>query len=369
MTIHETDICIIGAGPVGLFAVFEAGMLKMRTHVVDTLEMIGGQCAALYPEKPIYDIAAHPSITGQGLTDSLAAQAAPFDPVYHLGQQVVSVTPLPLGEAEERSDSGEGSIPNSPHPHPKSEISTSPNGGGYEVTTSAGTKIHCKGIIIAAGAGAFGPNRPPLDGLEAYEGTSVHYMVAKRENFRDKRIVIAGGGDSAVDWALSLAELAEHIYFVHRRPKFRAAPDSVEKLHALADEGKIELVVPYQLDRLEGADGQLTGVGVKTLKGEERLLEADTLLPFFGLSMNLGPIAEWGLNLHMSHIEVADPTTLATNIEGIHAIGDIATYPNKLKLIACGFSEAAMACHALYHRVHPDTALHFEYSTSKGVPA
>ncbi|MDG1286812.1 MAG: NAD(P)/FAD-dependent oxidoreductase [Rickettsiales bacterium] len=333
---HETDICIIGAGPVGLFAIFEAGMLKMRTHVVDTLDMIGGQCAALYPEKPIYDIAAHASITGQGLTDELAKQAEPFDPVYHLGQQVVKVDK---------------------------------QGEGFVVETSKGTQISCKGIIIAAGAGAFGPNRPPLEGLEAYEGSSVFYMVAKREEFRDKRIVIAGGGDSAVDWALSLADLAEHIYFVHRRPKFRAAPDSVEKLHALAEAGKIELVVPYQLDSLQGDNGQLTGVGVKTLAGETRMLEADTMLPFFGLSMNLGPIAEWGLNLNMSHIEVQDPTTLATNVEGIHAIGDIVTYPNKLKLIACGFSEAAMACHALYKRVHPDVALHFEYSTSKGVPA
>lgn len=362
MTQHETDICIIGAGPVGLFAVFEAGMLKMRCHVVDTLDMIGGQCAALYPEKPIYDIAAHPSITGQELTDQLAKQAEPFEPVYHLGQQVVGISPLPPGEVEERSDAGEG-------PPPKSEISSPPIGRGFVVTTSAGTQITCKGVIIAAGAGAFGPNRPPLDGLEAYEGKSVFYMVARREDFRGKRIAIAGGGDSAVDWALSLSELAEHIYFIHRRPKFRAAPDSVEKLEALAAQGKIEMVVPYQLDSLQGENGQLTGVGVKTLAGEERMLDANVLLPFFGLSMNLGPIAEWGLNLHMNHIEVADPTTLATNVEGIHAIGDIATYPNKLKLIACGFSEAAMACHALYKRVHPDVALHFEYSTSKGVPA
>jgi len=341
MTQHETDICIIGAGPVGLFAVFEAGMLKMRCHVVDTLDMIGGQCAALYPEKPIYDIAAHPSITGQELTDQLAKQAEPFDPVYHLGQQVVSVVRSQESGVREE----------------------------FVVTTSQGVEIHCKGVIIAAGAGAFGPNRPPLDGLEAYEGKSVFYMVARREDFRGKRIAIAGGGDSAVDWALSLSELAEHIYFIHRRPKFRAAPDSVEKLEALAAQGKIEMVVPYQLDSLQGENGQLTGVGVKTLAGEERVLDANILLPFFGLSMNLGPIAEWGLNLHMNHIEVADPTTLATNVEGIHAIGDIATYPNKLKLIACGFSEAAMACHALYKRVHPDVALHFEYSTSKGVPA
>ncbi|MDX1975327.1 MAG: NAD(P)/FAD-dependent oxidoreductase [Rickettsiales bacterium] len=331
----ETDIVIIGAGPVGLFAIFEAGMLKMKCHVVDTLDMIGGQCSALYPEKPIYDIPGHPAILAQELIDNLAKQAEPFSPTYHLGQQVMKVAKT----AE-----------------------------GWSVETSTGNAIACKAIFIAAGCGAFGPNRPPMDGLEAYEGTSVFYMVAKREEFRGKKIVIAGGGDSAVDWAISLAELAEHIYFVHRRPKFRAAPESVAKLEQLAASGKVEMVVPYQLDSLTGANGKLTAVNVTTLEGEKRALAADVLLPFFGLSMELGPIANWGLNLDQNHI-IVDQQTCQTSAQSIFAIGDIAHYPGKLKLILSGFAEAASASHASYSLVHPGEAYHFEYSTSKGVPA
>jgi len=330
----DTDIVVIGAGPVGLFAIFEAGMLKMRCHVVDTLDMVGGQCAALYPEKPIYDIPAHPAIDAIALINQLEAQAAPFNPVYHLGQQVVEVA--------------------------------HGDGNHWRVKTSKGTTITCKAIIIAAGCGAFGPNRPPLEGLEAYEGKSIFYMVMQKESLRGKRIAIAGGGDSAVDWAILLADIAEHIYFIHRRPKFRAAPENVAKLEQLAAAGKIEMVVPYQLDSLEGANGQLTAVNVATLEGEKKRLDANVLLPFFGLAMELGPIANWGLSLDLNHITV-DQATCATNIPGIHAIGDIATYPHKLKLILCGFAEAAQAAHAIYPRVHPDTALHFEYSTSKGV--
>ena len=338
MTIqHETDIVIIGAGPVGLFAIFEAGMLKMRCHVVDTLEVVGGQCAALYPEKPIYDIPAHPAINAIDLIGQLERQAAPFAPVYHRGQQVTSVQ-------KQQQDGAEW----------------------FDVTTSTGTQIRCKAVIIAAGCGAFGPNRPPLEGLEAYEGSSVFYMVTNKDSLRGKRVAIAGGGDSAVDWALLLADIAEHVYFIHRRPKFRAAPESVAQLTQLAEAGKVEMVVPYQLSGLDGADGQLQAVRVATLEGEEKALDAQVLLPFFGLAMELGPIANWGLNLHMNHITV-DQGTCETNEPGIYAIGDIATYANKLKLILCGFSEAAMACHSAYKRVYPDTALHFEYSTSKGV--
>lgn len=333
----ETDVVIVGAGPVGLFAVFELGMLKIRAHVVDALEMIGGQCAALYPEKPIYDIPAYPKIEAQDLVARLAEQIAPFDPQYHLGEQVVGVT---------RTE-----------------------GDRLLVSTSAGKRIDCAAVIVAAGAGAFGPNRPPLEGIEAFEGTSVHYLVKRREDFRDKRIVIAGGGDSAVDWAVSLAEIAAQIMVVHRRPKFRAAPDMVARMQALADEGRIEMVVPYQLAGLDGdtTNGRLSAVVVSTLEGEKRRLEADVLLPFFGLAMNLGPIAEWGLDLDMHHVKV-DPATCETNTPGIHAIGDIATYPGKLKLILSGFSEAAMAAHSIHKRVYPDQALHFEYSTTKGVP-
>jgi thioredoxin reductase (NADPH) len=227
--------------------------------------------------------------------------------------------------------------------------------------------IEAKAVIIAAGVGAFGPNKPPLDGLEQYEGSGVFYMVKRRADFAGKRVVIAGGGDSAVDWANSLSEVAEKVMVVHRRPKFRAAPESVSRMDALIASGKIELVVPYQLSGLEGVGATLTGVRVADLDDNEKVLDADVLLPFFGLAMNLGPIADWGLEMEKGHIAV-DQRTLATSAPGIHAIGDIANYPGKLKLILCGFAEAAMAAHAIHPLVHPDVALHFEYSTSKGKP-
>jgi thioredoxin reductase (NADPH) len=334
-TIYHADVAIIGAGPVGLFAVFECGMLKMRCHVVDALDVPGGQCAALYPEKPIYDIPGYPEIGAQTLVEKLVEQAAPFAPTYHLGQQVETVTTL--------------------------------GADGFRLATTRGTVIEARAIIIAAGVGAFGPNRPPLDGIEAFEGTGVFYLVTRRDDFRGKRVVIAGGGDAAVDWALSLAEVAADIMVVHRRAKFRAAPESVDRLHRLAAEGKIELVIPSQLHALEGADGRLDAVIVADLEGKTRRLAADMLLPFYGLSMNLGPIAQWGLALSHHHI-VAEPTTAATSVPGIFAIGDIATYPNKLKLILSGFAEAAQAAHAVYPLIHPGEALHFEYSTTQGVP-
>jgi thioredoxin reductase (NADPH) len=296
--------------------------------------MIGGQCSALYPEKPIYDIPGYPTILAAELIEKLKAQAAPFSPRYHLGQRVNKVV--------------------------KTE-------GGFKVETSAGTRISCKTIVIAAGCGAFGPNRPPLVGLEAYEGKSVFYLVSRREDFRGKKVVIAGGGDSAVDWAISLSELTEKLYVIHRRPKFRCAPESAAKLQALADAGKIEMVIPYQLARLEGSGGKLSAVVVATMEGEERTLAADVLLPFFGLSMELGPIAEWGLNLSQNHVTVK-PSSCETSTAGIFAIGDIATYEGKLKLILSGFAEAAQTAHAAYKIVHPNEAYHFEYSTTSGVP-
>ncbi len=335
-TTITTDVAIIGAGPVGLFAIFELGMLKIKSVVIDTLPAVGGQCTALYPEKPIYDIPAFPSVDAADLIKHLEKQAAPFSPQYLLGEQVM--------ECSKAAD------------------------GQWHLTTSKGTHIVAKAIIIAAGCGAFGPNRPPLQGIEAYENTSVHYMVARREDFRDKHIVIAGGGDSAVDWAVSLAELAAKIYVVHRRDKFRAAPDMVDKMHALTKSGKIEMVVPYQLDALEGEGAALHRIIVKDMDGNTRVLDAQHLLAFFGLSMELGPIADWGLNLDMNHIAV-DRGTMQTNIEGIFAIGDIATYEHKLKLILCGFAEAAHAAHAIRDIVYPGVAYHFEYSTSKGVVA
>ncbi|MEI6558542.1 MAG: NAD(P)/FAD-dependent oxidoreductase [Rhodospirillaceae bacterium] len=332
---HRTDVVIIGAGPSGLFAVFECGMLGQKCHVIDTLEGAGGQCTALYPEKPIYDIPACPSVTGAELIDRLQAQAAPFEPVYHFGQQAVGLA--------ETAD------------------------GGWLVETSTGSRIEARAVIVAAGGGAFGPNRPPLAGLEAYEGKSVFYMVRRRQDFAGRRVVIAGGGDSAVDWALSLADIAGRVMVVHRRAKFRAAPESAARLDALAKEGRIELVTPYQLSGLEGADGQLTGVRVADLDGAERLLPADALLAFFGLSTSLGPIAGWDLQLDKSFIRV-DPASAATNRPGLYAIGDIATYPGKLKLILTGFAEAAQAAHAIRARLHPGEIVHFEYSTTKGVP-
>ena len=331
---RETDVAIVGAGPVGLFAVFECGMLKMRTHVFDALDLPGGQCTALYPEKPIYDVPGYPKIEALALVEKLAEQAAPFDPVYHLGSPVTGLSSID---------------------------------GGFQLSTAAGVSVAAKAVIVAAGVGAFGPNRPPLAGIDAYEGKSVFYLVKRREDFRSKRVVIAGGGDSAVDWAISLAEVAERVMVVHRRAKFRAAPESAARLEALAQSGQIELVIPYQLAGLEGEEGTLNRVVVADLDGKCRALEADCLLPFFGLSMNLGVIAEWGLNLDRNHITVA-PATCATSVPGIFAIGDIATYSGKLKLILSGFAEAAQAAHAIHPLVHPGEALHFEYSTMKGVP-
>lgn len=331
---EHTDIAVIGAGPVGLFAVFEAGMLKMRCHVIDALDATGGQCTALYPEKPIYDIPGHPAIAAGDLIDRLVEQAAPFVPVYHLSQQVETLAAID---------------------------------GGFRLTTSAGLTLEAKAVFVAGGCGAFGPNRPPLAGIESYEGKSLFYFVKRKDELRGKRVVIAGGGDSAVDWAIALAGTAARVSVVHRRDKFRAAPESAKRLRDLAESGAIELVVPYQLDGLEGADGQLSAVVVKDLDGKTRHLAADILLPFFGLSMNLGPIAKWGLSLERNHIAVT-PSTCATSVPGIFAIGDIANYPGKLKLILSGFAEAALAAHAAYPLVHPGEALHFEYSTTSGVP-
>lgn len=315
-------------------------MLGMTCHVIDVLDVAGGQCAALYPEKPIYDIPGFPQILAGELIERLQEQAAPFKPVYHLSQQVTELTRL-------TSDR-------------------------WYLETSAGARIDAAAVIIAAGVGAFGPNRPPLAGIEQYEGQppglGVRYLVRRRENYRDRRVVIAGGGDSAVDWALSLADVAASVAVVHRRDKFRAAPESVRKLRELASEGRIDLVVPFQLSGLEGDGDKLSGVVVRDLDGNTRTLEADVLLPFFGLSQDLGPIARWGLNLFRNHVAV-DPATCSAGPPGVFAIGDIASYAGKLKLIMTGFAEAATAAHAVYPVVHPGEALHFEYSTTKGVHA
>jgi thioredoxin reductase (NADPH) len=332
----ETDVAIIGAGPVGMFAAFELGMLKLRCVLIDALAELGGQCTALYPEKPIYDIPAHPAIEAGELIAQLERQIAPFAPAMLLGRRVEK-----LSGAQ----------------------------GDFTLTTDLGDTVRAKAVILAAGAGAFGPNRPPLDGLPAYEATgAVQYYVRRREDLRGKRVVIAGGGDSAVDWALALRGIAGSIQVVHRRAKFRAAPETAAQLDAAAARGEVEMVIPYQLHALHGSDGLLKAVEVADLDGATKHLPADVLLPFFGLSMDLGPIAAWGLELDRHHVAIT-PATCVTSTPGIFAIGDVATYPGKLKLILQGFSEAAMAAHAIHPIVFPDVALHFEYSTSKGVPA
>ncbi len=331
----ETDVAIIGAGPVGLFAAFECGMLKLSSVLIDALDEVGGQCAALYPEKPIFDIPAHPAIEAGALIAQLEAQIAPFSPGRLLGRRVEKL-------------SGQS--------------------GAFVLHTGRGDEIRARTVVIAAGAGAFGPNRPPLDGLDAYEATgSVQYYVRRREDFRGRHVVIAGGGDSAVDWALQLKDIAGKVTVIHRRAKFRAAPESAAQLDAAHAKGELELVIPYQLHALHGRDGALEGVDVADLDGTVRRIEADRLLAFFGLSMDLGPIAGWGLDLLRHHVLVT-PASCETSVPGIFAIGDVATYPGKLKLILQGFSEAAMAAHAIHPIARPGEALHFEYSTSKGVP-
>ncbi len=331
----QTDIVIIGAGPVGLFAAFQAGMLGMKCHIIDSLKVIGGQCTTLYPEKPIYDIPAYPKIIAADLVEQLAKQTAPFNHSYHLDQQVVNLLP------EEDQD--------------------------FRIFTAKNLSIKAKVVVIATGPGFFRPNKPPLEGIENFEGKSIFYFVDKRERFADKVVVIAGGGDSAVDWAISLAEVAKKIYLIHRRDKFRAAPESVRQLTELARMGKAELVIPYQLEQLIGSNGYLETITIKDFDGGIRRLEADILLPCFGLAQDLGPIFQWGINIKSNHIVVEYPHC-QTSTHGIYAIGDIASYPGKLKLILTGFAEAAACMHHAYSKVFAGKALHFQHSTTKGIP-
>ncbi|AAU03972.1 NAD(P)/FAD-dependent oxidoreductase [Rickettsia typhi] len=328
---YNTDIVIIGSGPVGLFAVFQAGMLGMKCHVIDAQEVIGGQCITLYPEKHIYDIPAYPKITAKELIEQLKSQAAPFNPVYHLNQQAI--------ELNKHNDF-------------------------FEIKTSKNTIIKSKVIIIAAGAGAFGPNKPPLANIEDFEGKSIFYFINDKSKFLGKNIVVAGGGDSAVDWTIALSEIANKIYLVHRRDKFTAATESIRQLRHIAETGKIELVTGYQLNNLDGHNNELQAVIVKDLQNNIRKLDANILLPFFGLKQDLGPLANWGLNVKLQHIEV-DNYYYQTNIKGIYAIGDVAHYVGKLKLIITGFAEAAHSINHAYSRVFDGKALHFEYSTNK----
>lgn len=331
----KTDVVIIGAGPVGLFAVFELGLLDMKAHLIDILDKPGGQCAELYPEKPIYDIPGMPEVSGQGLTDALLEQIKPFAPAYHFNRMVTAL---------EKS------------------------GDDWLVRTDEDEVFQCKVVVIAAGGGSFMPKKPPIPNIAEFEqsdssdGRGVHYAVRKMEAFRDQDILISGGGDSALDWVLNLQPIAKSMTLVHRRDTFRAAPDSVNKMRALVDEGKVNLHIG-QIPELLGEGGTLTGAVLKPQEGDAQNISCTSFLPFFGLTMKLGPIAEWGLNLNENLIEV-DTQKFATNADGIYAIGDINTYAGKLKLILCGFHEAALMAHDAFHRIYPDEKLTFQYTTS-----
>ncbi len=325
----ETDIVIIGAGPVGLFAVFELGLYDLKCHLIDILDRPGGQCAELYPEKPIYDIPAWPEISGQALTDRLMEQIRPFHPTFHFNRMVSELSKL--------------------------------EDGRFRTVTDEGEVFLSKVVVIAAGGGSFQPKRPPVPGIEAFEGKSVFYAVRRVEEFRDQDVLIVGGGDSALDWTLNLQSVAKSVTLMHRRPEFKAAPDSVKKMFALVDEGKMKFEAG-QLVSLQGEDGQLSSVTIKGPDGEKQIT-ASRLLPFFGLTMKLGPIANWGINLEQNLIHV-DTEKFETSVPGIFAIGDINWYPGKLKLILSGFHEAALMTQAAKRICNPGERIVFQYTTS-----
>ncbi len=329
-SVHETDVIIVGAGPVGLFAVFELGLLGLKAHLVDILDRPGGQCAELYPEKPIYDIPAIPVCTGQELTDKLMEQIAPFDAQFHLAE---------MAEALTKQDNG-----------------------NWRLTTDAGTVIEAPVLVIAAGGGSFVPKKPHLGNLEAYEGESVFYSVRRMEQFRDRDVLIAGGGDSALDWFIALQPIAKSIALVHHRDGFRAAPHSVEAMRAIVAEGQGKLHIA-QMRGLEGDPPRLTGVKLESKEEGEFVYPCDMLLPFYGLTMKLGPVAEFGINLDQNLIPV-DTEKFETSVPGIFAIGDINHYPGKLKLILSGFHEAALMSQAAFKLARPGERLRFQYTTS-----
>ncbi|MGN6099746.1 MAG: NAD(P)/FAD-dependent oxidoreductase [Devosia sp.] len=324
-----TDVVVVGAGPVGLFAVFELGLLDLKCHLIDILDRPGGQCAELYPEKPIYDIPGFPVVTGQGLVDNLMQQIAPFAPEFHFNRMVTNLERLPEG--------------------------------GFRVTTDAGEVLRSKVVVVAAGGGSFQPKRPPVEGIEAFEGVSVFYAVRRMEDFRDQDVVIVGGGDSALDWTLNLQPIARSLTLVHRRDEFKAAPASVNRMKELVVEGKISFQTG-QIARIEGEGGQLNHVHISTKAGDLSI-PATRLLPFFGLTMKLGPVADWGLELNDNLIAV-DTEKFQSSVPGIFAIGDINAYPGKLKLILSGFHEAALMAQAAKKIASPDERVIFQYTTS-----
>jgi len=326
----KTDAVIVGAGPVALFAVFELGLVDIKAHVIDILDRPGGQCAELYPEKPIYDVPGLTVVTGQELTDRLTEQIKPFGAEFHFSQRVESL---------DRFD-----------------------GGGFTLTTDLGKTFECKVVVIAAGGGSFTPKRPPLPGIERYEDISVFYSVRKMENFKGRDVLIVGGGDSALDWTLNLQPVAKSLTLLHRRQDFRAAPASVQKMFDLVERGDVTFKLG-QVTELHGEDGKLASVTVKAPDGSSFEQKTEVMLPFFGLTMKLGPVANWGINLDENLIPV-DTAKFETSEKGIFAIGDINTYPGKLKLILSGFHEAALMAQQAYHYVYPDKKLVFQYTTS-----
>ncbi len=326
----KTDVIIVGAGPVGLFAVFELGLNDMKCHLVDILDRPGGQCAELYPEKPIYDIPAVPVCTGTELTERLMEQIAPFGPTFHFGQMAESLEKTPEGL--------------------------------WRLTTDLGTVLEAKVVVIAAGGGSFMPKKPPIKGIDAFEGKSLFYAVRKREQFRDKNLVIAGGGDSALVWCLNLQPLAKRVTLVHRRDDFRAAPDSVSKMRALVAEGKMDLKIA-NLTALQGENGQIDAVTLQEEGKDPYAYFCDSMLAFYGLTMKLGPVANFGINLHENLIPV-ETASFETNVPTVFAVGDINNYPGKMKLILSGFHEAALMAKKAFAYVHPDRRYRFQYTTS-----
>lgn len=330
----NTDIIIIGAGPVGLFTVFEAGLLKLRCHIVDALPQPGGQLAEIYPKKPIYDIPGYPAVGAKELVDNLMEQIEPFKPGFTLGE--------------------------------RAEQLVKQEDGSFTITTSEGTKINAPVVAIAAGLGSFEPRKPPIENIEAFEHRGVEYMVKEPEHFRNKRVVISGGGDSALDWAIYLSDIAKELTLVHRRKGFRGAPDSVEKVEKLAADGKINLVTEAQVIGLKG-NGQLREVVIHHKTKGDYTKETDFFVPLFGLTPKMGPLQDWGLDIDPKDGIKVDTFDYRTNIPGVFAIGDINTYPGKLKLILCGFHEATLMCQSAFRIVHPEQKASFKYTTVSGV--
>jgi len=330
----KTDILIIGAGPTGLFTVFEAGLLKLKCHLIDALPQPGGQCSEIYPKKPIYDIPAYPEILAGDLTEKLLEQIASFQPGFTLGERAETIEKL--------------------------EDDT------FIVTTNKGTKHHAPVIVIAGGLGSFEPRKPPIPNIAEFENSGVEYIIRDPEIYRNKKVVIAGGGDSALDWAIFLTNVASEVSLVHRRNEFRGALDSVEKVQELKNAGKIKLITPAEVKEIHGKD-HLTGVSIILNKNETIHLEADHFIPLFGLSPKLGPIGNWGLEIEKNAIKVNNALDYQTNIPGIYAIGDVNTYPGKLKLILCGFHEATLMCQSAYKRIYPNKKYVMKYTTVGGV--